>query len=181
MFPPQHRNEKFPQMYSTWIKKSGGKPLTNGNTVDNPSSLASMMKDYLTAKTLALVLGSTSSNELAPVIASIGGNVPNNIVNHSTKRRVITFRCDDDISSSDSIPIDGIELKGTSTMLEALTFSDGGCPSFSEDNNLQVQDPNAVVLSFHVKVDSGSDDFIFKKWRFLKMKVDALHSLVNVK
>ena len=141
-----------------------------------------MMKDYITAKTLALVPNSVATNELAPIVAPIvGENIPKNIVYHFTKRRVITFRCADDISSSDSIPIDGIELNGISTMLNVLSFSDGGYPSFSDDNNLQVEDPNAIVLSFHVKVDSRSNDFIFKKWRFLKMKVDALHSLVNVK
>ena len=131
---------------------------------------------YLQAKTQADI------GSIMPADVMLDNNIPITTKgNNSVKCKVITIRCDDDIALSDSIPIDGIELKGTSTMREVLTFQDDGYPSFSDDNNLDIDNLNGIPFSFHVKVEKGSEDFIFKKWRFLKMKVDALHSLVNVK
>ena len=66
-------------------------------------------------------------------------------------------------------------------MREVLTFQDDGYPSFSDDNNLDIDNLNGIPFSFHVKVDKGGNDFIIKKWRFLKMKVDDLYSLENIK
>jgi len=64
---------------------------------------------------------------------------------------------------------------------DILTFTDSGYPSFNDENDLEIDDHEGKKLRFHVKVDNGNDNFIFKKRRFLKMKLDDIHSLENVK
>ena len=133
-FPPKNRNEKFPQSYRDWksTKTNGSNTLSNigdnGNAVGDISSMSDMMKMYIQAKAQAAI-GS---------IMPADGMLDNNIQITTNGNRVITIRCDDDITSTDSIPIDEIELKGTSTMREVLTFQDDGYPSFSDDNNLDI-------------------------------------------
>ena len=80
----------------------------------------------------------------------------------------------------DSIPIDNIYLDRESTMKDILPFRDSRNPSFSEEHDLEIDDLEGKRLSFHVKLDNGNDNFIFKTWRFLQMKLDYVYSLENV-
>ena len=133
-----------------------------------------MMKQYLQSK-IVNTASSTSAHPVAPVFTAPAVN------NNRTTCRVVTVCCQWDPSSTDSIPIDNIHLNGESTMKDILTFRDSGYPSFNDKNDLEMDDHEGKNLSFHIKVDNGNDNFIFKKWRFLKMKLDDIHSLENVK
>ena len=168
-YTPKNRLEKNPEKYVEWKRRNKASPEHGYGGISNDSTddLTSVIRQYLQAKTS---------------VASTSVLGPTNTTNVSAKRRVITFKCKNDASSSDSILIDGNSLTDESTMEEVLTFSEDGFPSYNDENHLEIDDPNGSAQFFYVKVQNGNEDFIFRKRRFLKMTVEDVysHECVNI-
>ena len=182
-YPPSNRLEKQPPHFNDWYNGPKGPNSDGAGVAVGTSGGRNKNNEASTSNSLAAILGQLihSKNDNNTSISATTTNV-NDTTNMNSvtteKNDSVTFSCEWDLFP-ESIIIDGINLKETSTMKELLTYSEDGDKSFAMEYNLSLDNENKK-LYFRVKAADGFNDINIKKSRFLKMNLNDIHNLNHV-
>ena len=178
---PPNRGEKIPPRFNKWEgrRSRNSDPVTGGGP-NGGRTLDDQRTDILSSFFQTLSGGNNQILNNVSTTNHNGATVANQSSSSSEVQKVITMKCKWD-SIPFSIPIDGIDLKEDSTMMEILCHNDDGEDSFDNEYELNLEFCIGKEYLFQVKVKNGNDNFIFRMKRFLKMSVNDILKLKNVK